>query len=81
MDFMVVKTKLTLVDKSKYIKSFFECGASVIRITAPSRFGKSIFMNMLKNFLKITVNEDAKTKTTTERVLQKIRYDCSDDDT
>jgi len=60
MDFKIVKTKLTFVDKSKYIKSFFKYQASVIRITVLSRFGKSTFMDMLENFLKITVNKDAK---------------------
>jgi hypothetical protein len=59
-DFKVVQTKLTFVDKSEGIRRLFKIPASGVQITAPRRFGKSTFMNMLKIFLNIIVDEDAK---------------------
>ncbi|XP_015837647.1 uncharacterized protein LOC103313685 isoform X2 [Tribolium castaneum] len=59
-EFKIVRTKLTFVDKSEGIKRFFECPSSGVQITAPRRFGKSTFINMIEEFLMITVDEDAK---------------------
>jgi hypothetical protein len=49
----IVDTKATLVDKTLFIKEIMENNSSVILITRPRRFGKTINMSMLSYFLKM----------------------------
>ena len=41
------------VDKTKYIKEFWENKSDVTLITRPRRFGKTLFMQMLKEFFSV----------------------------
>lgn len=42
------------VDKTEFIKDFLDKGAKVTLITRPSRFGKTLNISMLAEFLDIT---------------------------
>ena len=41
------------IDKTEFIKEWWESGDSVTLITRPRRFGKTLTMNMLENFFSI----------------------------
>lgn len=41
------------VDKTEFIKTVMESDSHVLLITRPRRFGKTLFMDALKNFLQI----------------------------
>ena len=48
------------VDKTALIRQFYECDQDVIGITFPRRFGKTIGLEMIKEFFKIEVDENGK---------------------
>ncbi|XP_044253180.1 uncharacterized protein LOC123004126 [Tribolium madens] len=50
-DFAEIKTTTTFIDKTLFIKSFFDCRNKFLLLTAPKTFGKSTLMHMLKLFL------------------------------
>ena len=41
------------VDKTEFIKELWESGDAVTLITRPRRFGKTLLMNMVEQFLSI----------------------------
>ncbi len=45
------------VDKTPFIKTVMLGGADVLLMTRPRRFGKSLFMNTLKTFLRLDVSD------------------------
>jgi hypothetical protein len=49
----IIKEKCILIDKTLFIKDIMENKATVILITRPRRFGKTLAMSMLSHFLKI----------------------------
>jgi hypothetical protein len=49
----IIKDKCILIDKTLFIKDIMENKATVILITRPRRFGKTLAMSMLSYFLKI----------------------------
>ena len=44
------------VDKTPFLKTVLQDKSKVMLITRPRRFGKTLFMDTLKNFLQIDVN-------------------------
>lgn len=49
----VISNDYFYVDKTKFIKEWWESGDSVTLITRPRRFGKTLTMNMLEHFFSI----------------------------
>ena len=47
------------VDKTDFIKEWWDCGDSVTLITRPRRFGKTIMANMIAAFLSKKVDSDS----------------------
>ena len=53
-DFEVVrKEKYFYVDKTRFIKEWWESGDSVTLITRPRRFGKTLTMSMVEKFFSV----------------------------
>ena len=50
------KGKYFYVDKTDFIKEWWDCGDSVTLITRPRRFGKTLNMSMLEQFFSINYN-------------------------
>ncbi len=49
----LIKNDYFYVDKTKFIKEWWESGDAVTLITRPRRFGKTLTMNMLEHFFSI----------------------------
>lgn len=49
----LIKNNLFYVDKTKFIKEWWESGDSVTLITRPRRFGKTLNMSMLEKFFSV----------------------------
>lgn len=49
----LIQNNYFYVDKTKFIKEWWESGDSVTLITRPRRFGKTLTMNMLEHFFSI----------------------------
>ncbi|CAF0852646.1 unnamed protein product [Brachionus calyciflorus] len=54
----LVEESTIFIDKSLLIKEFLENKSKVLIITCPRTFGKSINIDMIKNFLEIQVDEN-----------------------
>ena len=48
------------IDKTLFIKEFFEDSSNVMLITRPRRFGKTLNMSMLKHFADINEKDSAR---------------------
>jgi hypothetical protein len=54
----IIKQKDCYVDKTLFLKELIELGSnSLVLITIPSRFGKSLNMDMAKTFFQLEVND------------------------
>ena len=49
----LIENKYLYIDKSNFIREWWESGDDVTLITRPRRFGKTLNMNMLERFLSI----------------------------
>ena len=49
----IIKNQYLYIDKTEFIKEWWESGDEVTLITRPRRFGKTLNMNMLERFLSI----------------------------
>lgn len=49
----IIRNGYFYVDKTKFIKEWWESGDAVTLITRPRRFGKTLMMNMLECFFSI----------------------------
>ena len=49
------------VDKTAYVKAIMQSGSYVHLITRPRRFGKTLFMDMLRTFLKVNLKDPGDT--------------------
>ena len=60
------------VDKSLLIKEVIENSASVVLITRPRRWGKSLNMDMIEKFLTIEVDQEGKALPQEQRINNKL---------
>ena len=51
-----------LVDKTPFLKILVENGNTSDIVFRPTRFGKSMFLSMLRDFFNVPVNQDLETK-------------------
>ena len=56
------------IDKTPFIKEWWESGDSVTLITRPRRFGKTLNMSMLEHFFSIKYAEE-------EKIFENLIYD------
>lgn len=49
----LIQKKYLYIDKTLFIKEWWECGDSVTLITRPRRFGKTLNMSMLERFFSV----------------------------
>lgn len=54
----IIKNHLFYVDKTYFIKEWWDSRDRVTLITRPRRFGKTLTMSMLENFFSITLSEN-----------------------
>lgn len=54
----IIEEELFYVDKTLFIKEWWESGASVTLITRPRRFGKTLNMNMTERFFSIRYQKE-----------------------
>ena len=75
----MVRKNCYYVDKTDFIKTVMESENRVMLITRPRRFGKTLFMDTLKNFLQIDFTKPGSTTQHEEifagkKVLQKLEF-------
>ena len=49
----IIQGNYFYIDKTPFIKEWWDCGDSATLITRPRRFGKTLGMSMLENFFDI----------------------------
>ena len=49
----VIEDNCFFVDKTSFIKEWWDCGDSVTLITRPRRFGKTLTMSMVEQFFSV----------------------------
>lgn len=54
----IIKNDLFYIDKTAFIKEWWDSRDKVTLITRPRRFGKTLTMSMLENFFSITLSEN-----------------------
>lgn len=56
----IIANQYFYIDKTGFIREWWESGDDVTLITRPRRFGKTLNMNMLERFLSVEYKEDRK---------------------
>ena len=56
----IIENDYFYVDKTAFIKEWWENGDSVTLITRPRRFGKTLNMNMIEHFFSVDYKEQGK---------------------
>ena len=55
----IIKSNYFYVDKTHFIKEWWESGDDVTLITRPRRFGKTLNMSMIENFFSVEYKDRA----------------------
>ena len=50
----IIENNYFYIDKTPFIKEWWDCGDSATLITRPRRFGKTLTMSMVEQFFSIT---------------------------